>query len=141
MNNARLTANNFSRALFGNDIINQNGSVNTSANPSFSANKPSLYVYYNNVGYDLFANLSFSQDNLSAFKDVVSFFLLLGTFLGVFRYVPALIGNITGLEVRHEMIEHAEMQNDYINEWNAYHDTPFNSKVLIRFEVGGYKCY
>lgn len=94
--NMKTSINNFTQALFGQSIFGQNGSV-VSGTISENTSTPHWYFTFQGNTYDLFSYLSmFDSSYVQIWKDIVSFFLLLGTGLTVFKYIPTLVGNVSG---------------------------------------------
>lgn len=94
--NMKTSINNFTQALFGQSIFGQNGGV-VSGTISESSSTPHWFITFMDNTYDIFAYLSLVDSSYIQFwKDVVSFFLLLGTGLTVFKYIPVLVGNVSG---------------------------------------------
>ena len=111
--NVKTSVNNFTTSLFGQAIFGQNGSV-TSGTISESATVPHLYFTFLGSTYDLFAGLAyFDSNDITTWKQIVTFFLYASTALCVFRSLPVLIGGVAGIENRASMVEHVQMEDNF----------------------------
>lgn len=111
--NVKTSVNNFTTSLFGQAIFGQNGSV-TSGTISESSTAPHLYFTFLGSTYDLFAGLSYvSSNDITTWKQIVTFFLYASTALCVFRSLPVLIGGVAGIENRASMVEHVQMEDNF----------------------------
>lgn len=117
LSNLKQTVNNFSTSIFGQVVFNPNGNV-VNSTISDSSTVPHLYFTFMGTQYDLFSALSDIDSNIiSTWKDIVTFFLYASTALCVIKSLPVLIGGVAGIENRASIVEHVQMEDNFVNTY------------------------
>lgn len=117
ISNLKQTVNNFTTSIFGQVVFNPNGNVVTGTISETSAT-PHLYFTFMGTQYDLFSALSDVDSNIiSTWKDIVTFFLYASTVLCVIKSLPVLIGGVAGIENRATIVEHVQMEDNFVNTY------------------------
>lgn len=117
ISNLKQTVNNFSTSIFGQVVFNPNGNV-VNSTISETSSTPHLYFTFMGTQYDLFSSLSSVDSNIiSTWKDIVTFFLYASTALCVIRSLPVLIGGVAGIENRASIVEHVQMEDNFVNTY------------------------